>query len=391
MIHVNRCIPVPISVPAHLRARQPLALPSRHLSCLKVSAITLLAGTLYVPDAPAAGDTAAGKAAWYRTCERCHGDPTPRSKDAFSDYGTTANKLSVYANDPAAITKAANEGYTVPEGNTNDKVPVGGNSSTEMRTFAGMAPDRLGYGTTPTQYAMDISAYFASLYSPPAPPVITAVDTGAGYASVSFSDAKSELPILSYTITAQPGGQQVSGSASPLTISGLSSATDYTFRVLATSKAGSGKPSAGRSASILPAAGTGLRAPVAIPATPAVAVIPPTLSMNSPSVTAASVKDMGFDLNGPTILRARAGDASAKVYFSTSADILPRVTGYTVYATTQGRMTGHSAQGSKSPLTLSGLSNGTEYTLTVVAHTNDGHDLRSSPSEAVTPLAILGD
>ena len=145
-------------------------------SHLSAFVITLLASTLSIPASHATGNADTGRAAWFRTCERCHGNPTPRSNNAFSDYGTTANKLSVYANDPAAITRAANEGYIVPEGNTNDKVPVGGNSREEMGAFAGMAPDRLGYGTTPTQYAIDISAYFASLLEVPATPKITAAN-----------------------------------------------------------------------------------------------------------------------------------------------------------------------------------------------------------------------
>ena len=56
--------------------------------------------------AQAAGDASAGKTAWIKNCERCHGFPQPESANAFSDYATTANKLSVYASDAGAITRS---------------------------------------------------------------------------------------------------------------------------------------------------------------------------------------------------------------------------------------------------------------------------------------------
>ncbi len=294
-------------------------------SYLAAFVITLLASTLSIPISNAAGNADVGKAAWFRTCERCHGNPTPRSNNAFSDYGTTANKLSVYANDPAAITKAANEGYIVPEGNTNDKVPVGGNSREEMGAFAGMAPDRLGYGTTPTQYAIDISAYFASLLEVPATPKITAAIPAPQVVAIAAPPTEKVLPVVSAKVIA------------PAT------------------------PTASSTVTVVKApAGTQTTQP-------------------------------NFDLNGPVILRARAGDQQAKVYFNVPAALASNITDFTVIASSKGVATGISAKGAKSPITVSGLSNGTDYTFTVVANSNDGKSLRSAPSDQITPLAILGD
>lgn len=293
-----------------------------HLATL---GITLLACTLSITSSFAEGNASAGKTAWSRTCERCHGSPTPRSKAAFSDYGMTANKLSVYANDPAAITKAANEGYIVPEGNTNDKVPVGRNTNEEMRAFAGMAPDRLGYGTTPTQYAIDISAYFASLFEAPLTPSVT-----------------STPPAHQVAAMAAPIPDKVVPNVSPKNISLSPPATNIAVTVA--------------------------KAPVATNSAP-------------PS----------FDQNSPTILRARAGDRQAKIYFNVPVAVASTITDFTVIAVSNGIATGISAKGTKSPITVSGLNNGSDYTFTVLANCNDGKSLRSAPSDQITPLAILAD
>ena len=50
--------------------------------------------------------------------------------------------------------------------------------------------------------------------------------------------------ITSYTVTSSPGGFTESGTASPLTVTGLTNGTSYTFTVKATNAAGDGPPSA---------------------------------------------------------------------------------------------------------------------------------------------------
>ena len=51
-------------------------------------------------------------------------------------------------------------------------------------------------------------------------------------------------PIESYTVTAEPGGQTVTGSRPPLTVTGLTNGTTYTFTVTATNAIGTSLPSA---------------------------------------------------------------------------------------------------------------------------------------------------
>ncbi len=325
--------------------------------------------------AQAAGDATAGKAAWIKNCERCHGRPQPHSADAFSDYGTTANKLSVYASDASAITRAANEGYIIPQGNTNDKEAPGKSTSGPMGTWAGMAENRLGTGTTPTQLTIDVSAYFATLFALPESPTIGFATAGDSQASVTFTAPKSDLTITHYTVTSDPGGFTGSGTTSPIAVSGLANGSAYTFTVTATSNAGTGKASS-PSNSVIPIAS----------ATPVAKPIAATSGNAGVTGLAASTNVS----NAPMIGTVRAGSKQAKVFFTAPTDAA-LVTGYTVTALVGGVATGISVSGTKSPITVSGLTDGATYTFTVVANYNTGRSVTSFPSDAVTPLRILGD
>lgn len=81
---------------------------------------------------------------------------------------------------------------------------------------------------------MPILGSSASPKGVPSAPTIGTATAGDGSASVTFTAPSfSKLPITSYTVTASPGGATGTGASSPITVSGLSSGTAYTFTVRA--------------------------------------------------------------------------------------------------------------------------------------------------------------
>ena len=76
------------------------------------------------------------------------------------------------------------------------------------------------------------------------PPTSVTASAGNGQATVSFT-----VPVyrgkgsVTYTVTASPGGATASGASSPLTVTGLSNGTSYTFAVTALTNYGTSKQS----------------------------------------------------------------------------------------------------------------------------------------------------
>jgi len=186
----------------------------------------------------------------------------------------------------------------------------------------------------------------------PSAPLSVSASPGPTQAVVSFN-APANLggsPITSYTVTASPGGQAASGSASPITVTGLTNGTAYTFTVVATNAMGSGPASL-----------------------PSAAVTPVQVVLTVPGA--------------PTAVGATAGLARATVSFATPANTGgSAITSYTV-TSNPGGFTG---TGTTSPIVVNspaGLSATTAYTFTVVANNAQGSSVASAPSPAVTPLA----
>ena len=126
-----------------------------------------------------------------------------------------------------------------------------------------------------------------------------------------------------------------------------------------------------------------------ITANPPAATIPPNnYGMVSPS--------QQFQIQGagtwpafpgaPTSVSASAGNQSADVSFTapTNAGYPSTITTY-LATSTPGNFTGTA---SSSPITVSGLTNGTSYTFTVAAQNASGYGAQSSPSGSVTPVAL---
>lgn len=184
---------------------------------------------------------------------------------------------------------------------------------------------------------------------PDAPTIGTATDVGTGRAynngaaTVTFTappSNSSNFPITSYTVTSSPGGFTATGASSPLIVTGLQSSTSYTFTVIATNAAGNSPASAA-----------------------------------SNSITATTIPQV------PTIGTATGGNGSATVAYTANATGGKTVT-YTA-TSSPGSFTGTGA----SPITVSGLTNGSSYTFTVTASNANGSSAASSSSNSVT-LAI---
>ena len=90
----------------------------------------------------------------------------------------------------------------------------------------------------------------------------------------------------------------------------------------------------------------------------------------------------------PTIGTAAAGNTQATVSFTAPINNGgSAITGYTVTSSPGGLM----GTGSASPVTVTGLTNGTAYTFTVTATNAHGTSLASSASNSITPFATVTD
>jgi hypothetical protein len=151
--------------------------------------------------------------------------------------------------------------------------------------------------------------------------------------------------VTSYTTTSTPGGFTATGASAPLTVTGLSNGTPYTFTVVATNSVGSSVASDASSA-VTPATNPG----------------------------------------APTSVSAVGGNGQAVVSFTAPASNGgSTITSYTVTSSPGG----FTATGGSSPITVTGLSNGTAYTFTVIATNGVGNSSASSASNSVTPAGGL--
>jgi hypothetical protein len=185
----------------------------------------------------------------------------------------------------------------------------------------------------------------------PSAPLTVSASPGSAQAVVSFS-APANLggaPMISYTVTASPGGQTARGTSSPITVTGLSNGTTYTFTVVAANAVGNGPASL-----------------------PSAAVTPMAYAPGAPTEVTA--------LAGP-----QAGINSALVFFKPPAYTggLP-ITSYLVEATSGGA----SRSGNSSPVLVTGLQSGVPLSFTVKARNSALTSVASTASNSVTPANV---
>lgn len=268
---------------------------------------------------------------------------------------------------------------------------------------------------------------------PDAPTEVTAIP-GNGQVTINFKPPvnNGESPIIEYKVNVSPGGQTVTGVSSPITITGLNNGTDYTFTVVATNRAGDSEPSSPSQsvAPIPPAPG----APVMLPAIAGDSEVTlawdevqgatgykllqrETVDGAETEVATINARDCSYKVTGltngktyyyvvkamnegqesaaslpvsatpvgvpaaPTNVTAVAGNGQAILTFTApTQDGGSPITGYEV-TSSPGNVT---VTGGSSPITVTGLTNGTSYTFTIKAVNGVG----SSPaalSNAVVP------
>jgi subtilisin family serine protease len=200
----------------------------------------------------------------------------------------------------------------------------------------------------PLKEATATATYLIGGATVPGAPTIGTASAGNAQATVTFTAPASNggSPITSYRVTSNPGSKTATGSASPITVTGLTNGVRYTFTVQAINAIGTGPASAASNA-----------------------------------VTPATVP------GAPTIGTATAGNAQATVSFSAPASNGGSpITSYRVTSNPGGM----AVTGGASPLTVTGLVNGTSYTFTVQAINAIGTGPASAASNAVTPATVPG-
>ncbi|MDQ6524099.1 fibronectin type III domain-containing protein [Nocardioides sp. LHD-245] len=332
----------------------------------------------------------------------------------------------------AYTVKAAPGGRTVIVDGTSTAATVDGLDNGIAYTFTVVATNTLGSGAVSEPSTEVVPAGRPGTVAKPA-----AVRGNASATVTWTATGGNGSPITGYTVTAAPGGRSatVDGDATSTTVDGLDNGTAYTFTVTAANDVGDGTPSQPSNA-VTPAAAPGqVAAPSATRGDGAAVVTWTAAPGNGSAITGYTVRahpgERPVDVAGtgttalvdgldngtaytftvtasnllgtgpasassnavtpagvpgtvakPTAVR---GDASAVVTWSAANGNGAAVERYTVLSSPAG---GACATTAGLSCTVTGLTNGTAYTFTVIATNPVGNSAASVPSDAVTPEVV---
>ncbi|MBF0102483.1 MAG: fibronectin type III domain-containing protein [Desulfobacterales bacterium] len=105
------------------------------------------------------------------------------------------------------------------------------------------------YGNQQTTFSVGATILICTegdCHSVPGAPTLVEATAGDTQATVTFTSPSSNggSEITGYTVTSNPGGKTATGTYSPITVTGLTNGTAYTFTVTASNAFGTGTPSA---------------------------------------------------------------------------------------------------------------------------------------------------
>jgi titin len=216
---------------------------------------------------------------------------------------------------------------------------------------AGLAVDSAGNLYNANYYDSRVEKF-----TPPPPATVPAAPTslsatpGNGSASISFTaGANGGASITKYQYTTNDGGSwsdAEAGTSSPVSITGLTNGTTYSIKLRAYNSVGGGAKSSAVS-------------------------VTPVAPFTTPSA--------------PTSLNATPGDGSVSIAFTAGSDGGAAISKYQ-YQLGSGSWV--DAVGTSSPITVSGLTNGTSYTVKLRAVNVAGDGAASSASGSFTPAAV---
>jgi hypothetical protein len=253
---------------------------------------------------------------------------------------------SAYGNQVIGYTVTASPGgATVTVAGTSTAATVTGLTDGTSYTFSVTATDSAGTG--PASAASN-----AVTPGPvPGPPTQVLATAGSAAANVSWTAPTNAggSAISGYTVTATPGGATVTvaGTVTSAAVTGLTNGMAYRFTVVATNSYGN----SARSAS-------------SAPVTPAAPIAP----------------------DAPFITNVTAEDSAVAVTWVAPDTGAANLTGYVLTATSGGSTVSTATEPpTATEATITGLSNGTDYTFTIAAVNGNGTSVPSPPSTPVAP------